>query len=63
MLDLLGVEPAEAAMVGDRIADDVEGAAAIGMRAILLDRDGIHPGFEPRITGLRELLPRLGLQA
>ena len=36
---------------------------AIGMRAILLDRDGLHPDFEPRITDLHELLPRLGLQA
>ena len=63
VLDLLEVEPAAAAMVGDQITDDVEGAAAIGMRAILLDRDGIHPGFEPRIAGLYELLPQLGLQA
>jgi HAD superfamily hydrolase (TIGR01549 family) len=63
VLDLLDVEPVAAAMVGDQIADDIEGAAAIGMRAILLDRDGIHPGFEPRIAGLHELLPQLGLQA
>jgi putative hydrolase of the HAD superfamily len=63
VLDLLGVEPAEAAMVGDQVADDIEGARALGMRAILLDRDGLHPEFEPRITGLSELLPRLGLQA
>ena len=63
VLDLLEVEPAEAAMVGDQVADDIEGARAIGMQAILLDRDGLHPGFEPRIAGLRELLPRLGFQA
>ncbi len=55
VLDLLGVEPAEAAMVGDMIADDIEGARAVGMRAILLDRDGLHPEFEPRIESLREL--------
>lgn len=55
VLDLLGVEPAEAAMVGDQIADDIEGAAAVGMRAILLDRDGLHPDFDPRIESLREL--------
>ena len=55
VLDLLGVEPADAAMVGDMIADDVEGAAAVGMRAILLDRDGLNPEFEPRIESLREL--------
>src|SRR5262249_906816 len=61
VLDLLDVGPAQAAMVGDQIADDIEGATAIGMRAILLDREGLHPGFEPRIASLRELLPRLGL--
>jgi HAD superfamily hydrolase (TIGR01549 family) len=55
VLDLLGVEPAEAAMVGDQVADDIEGALAVGMRAILLDRDGIHPDFEPRIESLSEL--------
>jgi HAD superfamily hydrolase (TIGR01662 family) len=63
VLDLLDVEPGEAAMVGDQMADDIEGAAAIGMRAILLDREGLHPGFEPRIAGLHELLPQLGLRA
>ena len=55
VLDLLGVEPAEAVMVGDQVADDVEGALAAGMRAFLLDRDGLHPEFEPRIESLREL--------
>jgi HAD superfamily hydrolase (TIGR01662 family) len=61
VLDLLGVEPAEAVMVGDMIADDVEGALAVGMRAILLDREGRRPDFEPRIRTLYELLPLLGL--
>jgi HAD superfamily hydrolase (TIGR01509 family) len=55
VLDLLGVEPAAAAMVGDMVADDVEGALAVGMRAILLDREGVHPEFEPRIETLAEL--------
>jgi putative hydrolase of the HAD superfamily len=59
VLDLLGVQPAEAVMVGDTVADDVEGAFALGMRAILLDREGVHPDFEPRIESLRELLPIL----
>ena len=63
VLDLLGAEPAEAAMVGDQVADDIEGARALGMRAILLDRDGLHPEFEPRIAGLGELLPTLRMQA
>jgi putative hydrolase of the HAD superfamily len=61
VLDLIGVEPAEAVMVGDTIADDIEGALALGMRAILLDRDGKRPEFEPRIETLNELAPLLGL--
>jgi len=61
VLDLLEVEPAEAAMVGDTIADDVDGARAVGMRAILLDRDGRHPEFEPRIETLAVLPAELGL--
>jgi HAD superfamily hydrolase (TIGR01509 family) len=62
VLDLLGVEPEGAAMVGDTIADDIEGALALGMRAILLDREGGNPRFEPRITSLHELLPQLGIR-
>jgi HAD superfamily hydrolase (TIGR01662 family) len=61
VLDLLAVEPAEAAMVGDTIADDIEGALALGMRAILLDREGTRAAFEPRIKSLNELPPLLGL--
>jgi len=61
VLDLLAVEPAEAVMVGDTIADDVEGALALGMRAILLDREGLHPDFEPRAETLSELPPLLEL--
>ena len=48
-------------MVGDTIADDIEGALALGMRAILLDREGKRPDFEPRIETLSELPPLLGL--
>ena len=59
VLDLLGVDPTEAVMVGDTIADDVEGALALGMHAILLDRDGRNPGFEPRVETLNELPPLL----
>jgi HAD superfamily hydrolase (TIGR01549 family) len=61
VLDLLEVEPGEAAMVGDSLEDDVEGALAAGMRAILLDRLGRHPGFEPRIADLYALPGALGL--
>src|SRR5437588_2721894 len=61
VLDLLDAEPAEAAMVGDTIEDDVEGALALGMRAILLDRERLHPDFEPRAETLSALPPLLEL--
>jgi HAD superfamily hydrolase (TIGR01549 family) len=41
-LELLEVEPEAAVMVGDSPDDDVAGAEAIGMRALLLDREGTH---------------------
>jgi HAD superfamily hydrolase (TIGR01662 family) len=61
VLDLLGVEAVEAVMVGDTISDDIEGARALNMRAILVDREGTRPEFEPRIETLSELPPLLGL--
>jgi putative hydrolase of the HAD superfamily len=42
-LELLAVEPVEAAMVGDSVEDDVEGALALGMRAFLIDRENRYP--------------------
>ena len=65
VLELLAVEPCDAAMVGDTVEDDVEGALALGMRAVLVDRLGLRPDFEPRIDDLYALpaalgLPRLG---
>ena len=45
VLDLLEVEPAEAVMVGDTIADDIEGALALGMRAILARPRGHDAGL------------------
>ena len=61
VLALLDVEPADAVMVGDTIADDIEGARAIGMRAILVDRLGRHPNFEERLDDLYGLPSALGL--
>ena len=59
LLSLLGLEPAEAIMVGDSIGDDIGGARALGMPAVLIDRFGAHPGFSPSIVSLNELLPLL----
>jgi HAD superfamily hydrolase (TIGR01549 family) len=61
LLDLLDVEPADAAMVGDTLADDIEGALALGMRAVLVDRYGRHPGYQPRLEDLYGLPAALGL--
>jgi putative hydrolase of the HAD superfamily len=61
LLDLLGVAPAEAAMVGDTVEDDIEGALALGMRAVLVDRLGRRPDFEPRLEDLYGLSAALGL--
>ncbi len=60
-LDALGTSPTRTAMVGDSLEDDVEGGAALGLRAILLDRDGRHPEFVPRLEDLYGLPAALGL--
>jgi putative hydrolase of the HAD superfamily len=39
-LELAGARPGEAVHVGDSAAEDVEGARAAGLRAVLLARDG-----------------------
>ena len=60
-LSVLGVEPAEAAMVGDSYEDDIQGARALGMQAFLLDREGRHEGEPDRIQTLLALPAALGL--
>ncbi|HEY3544095.1 MAG TPA: HAD family hydrolase [Gaiellaceae bacterium] len=55
VLELLDVEPPEALMVGDSVDADIEGALAIGMHAVLLDRLGLVPDFAPRIESLTDL--------
>jgi len=60
-LERLEVGAEAAAMVGDTLEDDVEGARAVGMRAILLDREGRYPDIEGRLTDLLGLPAALGL--
>lgn len=60
-LERLDVEPREAAMVGDHLEDDVEGARALGMRAILIDREDRYPQVEGRLPNLFALPAALGL--
>jgi putative hydrolase of the HAD superfamily len=62
MLERLEVAPGAAVMVGDTIEDDVEGALSVGMRAVLLDREGRYPDVEGRLDDLRELPAALGLR-
>ena len=62
MLELLDVAPAEAVMVGDTIEDDVEGALAVGMRALLLDREGRYGHDVEALDDLREVPVALGLR-
>ncbi len=57
----LEVEPAEAVMVGDSYEDDIEGARSLGMRAILVDREGLYPDEPERIETLLALPAALGL--
>lgn len=62
--ECLGVEAAASVMVGDRIADDIGGALAVGMRAVWKENNYPWPKPEhitptARITTLAELLPLL----
>jgi putative hydrolase of the HAD superfamily len=60
ILGKLGVEASEAAMVGDRPIDDIAGARAIGMRAVLVPNSDVPTGnVEPnaKINTLADLVP------
>lgn len=60
-LAAIGVAPQEAAMIGDSEEDDIAGARALGMTAILVDRDGLYPPGPDRIDTLLVLPAALGL--
>jgi len=60
-LGRLGVGAADAVMVGDSLEEDIEGARALGMRAILIDREERHPDVQERLTDLYGLPAALGL--
>ena len=52
-------------MVGDTLHEDIEGALAVGMRAVLVDREGRHPEVEGRLDdlgGCRGARARIGLR-
>jgi len=56
-LKRLGIDRAEALVVGDSLESDVRGAQAAGIDAVLYDPEGQHQTYPgPRITDLRMLL-------
>ena len=57
----LAVAPGDAVMVGDSLEEDIDGARALGMRAILIDREDRHPDFDERLTDLYGLPAAVGL--
>jgi HAD superfamily hydrolase (TIGR01662 family) len=61
ILGLLEVEPGDTVMIGDTLEEDIEGARAVGMRAVLLDREGRYPDLDGRIHDLRAVPAVLGL--
>jgi putative hydrolase of the HAD superfamily len=55
-LDKLGVEPHEAVFVGDSVVHDYEGALNVGIKPLLIDREGKIQGSYDKIASLTELL-------
>jgi putative hydrolase of the HAD superfamily len=54
-LSVAGVTPSEALHVGDKVDNDVKGAAAAGVRAVLVEREGEPPAGVEAVRSLREL--------
>ncbi len=54
-LAVAGVEPGAALHVGDKVDNDLEGAAAAGVRGVLVQREGEPPSGVEAIRSLREL--------
>jgi putative hydrolase of the HAD superfamily len=54
-LAVAGAAPSEALHVGDTVDNDVEGAAAAGVRAVLVQREGEPPAGVEAVRSLREL--------
>jgi putative hydrolase of the HAD superfamily len=59
-LERASVPPSAAVHVGDSVSMDIRPAGQVGMRAVLLDRAGVHEGLDcPTISSLEELPPLL----
>jgi putative hydrolase of the HAD superfamily len=59
ILDKLGVKPSEALFVGDSVVHDYEGALNVGIKSLLIDREGKIPKGYDKISSLTELLTRV----
>jgi len=56
----LGCAPAQCMFVGDHLRWDIAGSASVGMRPMLIDRDGRHPEYAgERVVNLHEVLAAL----
>jgi len=54
----LDCRAADCVFVGDDLRWDIEGSASVGMRPVLIDRDGRHPEFVgERVVDLHDVLP------
>ena len=61
-IDKIGCRAADCMFVGDDLRWDVEGSAAVGMRPVLIDRDGRHPTYAGhRVSDLNGVLSALAL--
>jgi putative hydrolase of the HAD superfamily len=65
-LDELGIDPGEAIFVGDGANDELAGAERVGMRAVLIHREGDEPQWDEvrdwqgsRITTIPQVLSHL----
>ena len=61
-LERAEVKPEETIYVGDQPKSDVDGARAIGINPILMDRYGVYPNYDlaPRINSMEGLLKIVG---
>ena len=61
-LERAEVRPEEAMHIGDQPKSDVDGARAIGINPILMDRYGVYPTYNlaPRINSMKGLLKIIG---
>ncbi len=55
LLKKMSIAPAEALMIGDDMKNDILGAEAVGMDAILLDRTNTSD-YQPKISSLKDLI-------